>query len=359
MNNKEPYTLADLVRKVVLNTNCSDDINRSLIKEINAVCHDYLSKKSQKERIKGFDYYLEDITSDVYVKFVENLHLPFWQETLEPGAENDSRIIGYFYVLVQDCHESNSEKIFNQNSVNLYTAISEICNELDDTGKIYSDNGYYKLSKGKCISYFESTDVLNGLYVDLRIRGVKKELNHKRLRDFIIEIIEILENTCISVSDLTRVVSQNSNYGNFVTQEHRAEVTYVPNDPYIEKSRDIVDIQPKIFVHSNQTIAKWINDFIRLFRTEEKRISAALIILLYFEYDYTLEKISSVLEESGFKAKKSTVKNRINMTTDEIGFRDNEYEEEELRLLLHLFLSELEKQFIPKDLLMNVLMIQE
>jgi len=342
--------IADLVRGIVLENDHSDKTNGSLYEQIKLICLDFLLKTNY--RFGDRDSQAQELASDVYEKFILNLHLPFWQEVSAKNDENDKRIKGYFYTLVSRSYNKNFGIVQNQNTNFLYSAVSDACKQLVEEKAITEFQNYYKFSTSEgCKNYYYGQ--IKGIYCNIR-KG-EEYLDHDVLRWFIVQILEDMEETCFTLSDITRIVSENSNFGNYTTPEHRKPLYSYSEEQEQWGLDEIIDSESSDVMLNEDILSSWLNDFKTIYRTKEKRLQAALIVILYFKHDFTLHEISDALVENKIGAMKSTVKNRIDRTILGIGFKKNDYQEHEIEHYLAEFLVELEKQFITPKILTKAL----
>ena len=342
--------IANLVRKIALESDFSDKTNGGLYEQIKLICFDFLLKTNY--RYGNQDSHAKELASDVYEKFIINLHLPMWQEVSIKNDENDKRIIGYFYTLVSRSYNKNFSVIQNQNSNFLYSAVSDACKQLTKEKSISDYKNYYKFSQTEgCKNYYNGQ--IKGIYCNIR-KG-EESLDHELLRWFIVQILEDMEETCFTLSDITKIVSENSNFGNYTTPEHRKPLYNYSEESEEWKLDEIIDSESSNVIPNDDVLNSWLIDFRTIYRTNEKRLQAALIMILYFEHDFTLNEISDVLAENNLAAMKSTVKNRIDRTILGIGFNKYDYQEHEIEHYLAMFLVELQKQFIPSKILKKAL----
>lgn len=357
---KSKENIAGLIRDLYIK---QSSFSESEFKELRTQLSRYTSFYIKRQVFeKDSDDLIKDITDLTILKVLEsfqNDEIDFWEQNEKASSESDKKINAYIYQIIKGSYRESKDKIATKESTNLYESIELICDKFTlDKYLNKINNKYFALyPQLKCSYYFNDlAGSISRHYINLR-RG-KDQLDHKKLKEYIEYIFSELENYCFTISDLTRLVSSNSNYGIFIETK-----TIDPTDNVKSgstgDSRDNIKhisgkkLQDELEDLDKNIIRKWLCRFREIY-DEDERLENALI-LVFFANDITYIQIESYLEKNNIaKISKSTVKNRIDNLLQKIGFHTIKNEGEDKSKYLKYFLKELEKKFVPLEHINNM-----
>lgn len=336
---KNKNNIAGLIREIFSNKNTSSETVNELYSQLFGLCFDFLSKLNI---IRDVENIAEDLRGEVIDKILHSAGNDFWTDTQIYTVENDKKINSYVYTMVKECYRNLKDNFADGESIILFSAIGEVCKELKDEGflKRTNDEYYVKFSNSSFVFYNNEKLILPKSDINLR-RGAKGEqLSHEALKEYIRFLFEELENYCFNLSDLTKVVSQNSNFGH---EKKQMDIDDPDNYINLKGSGDENDI-----IINDRIIECWISKFIKSCKPKQK-LENALILVFKFN-GITLEKTSEYLTLKKITdVSKSTIDNRLKNLLEKIGFTEISKNEKEKMNYLMYFLDELKNEFIPEE----------
>lgn len=335
--------IAELLKEILVKKNTSSEIVDEFYAQLLNLCIDYLKRKGFSKDVYNT---AEDIRGEVIDSILESKDNSFWKNNLNKDPLNIKLINSYIYTFIKAGFRKINGSLDNGESDLLYKATGVIFTKLTEEGYLNQiENVYYSKSPAKvCKEYYN--DSLSAYYADIRRGSKKEQLDHSLLKEFIKVIFSELENYCFTISDMTRAVSQNSNYGNMV--ESRIDGHEMSNFDLSSKESNSIILTSKeeIVVVHDRVVNKWIGKYKNIY-DEDERLENALILILFFN-DFTLVNIKSFLSAKKLaNISKSTVKNRIDSVLKNIGFFEIEKSGNEKKHYLNLFLQKLVSEFIP------------
>lgn len=345
---KKKQDIAGLLRKIIIGKNTSSETVNELYNQLLGLCINFLKDKLKKD----VENTAEDIRGEVITNILKSAENEFWKETEAETVENNKKINSYIYVMIREAYRNIKDNVANGESDLLYKAAEKICKELTVEGFLNQkgNDQFALVSFNNCIEIYDGS--MRKYYVNLR-RG-KEQLDHDCLKEFIKFLIEELENYCFTVSILTRLVSQNSNFGSFLeTRVYRNEIIDPDKSNNKENSIILSSIDEMDSIVINNIIIKWINRFKKIY-DEDERLENALI-LVFFWNDVTLIKTADYLKEKKLaNISKSTIKNRIDNSLLKIDFFNAKIEKEERKSYMHYFIQTLINEFIPEEYIFDM-----
>lgn len=161
----------------------------------------------------------EDILSDIIIELWKSRNNSFWKRVTGDNEDNDKLIYSYLKRIYITSVNMYIKTTKHKQEIDLYEAITQCLNDLVRRNKIIFSlkfrNKYYSVAKSNATKPFDINDVkvcrLNTLNI---YRGAIKQINHKNLSLFLLEVFHNrnLEKYHFSVSNLLEIVKHFSNY---------------------------------------------------------------------------------------------------------------------------------------------------
>gem|GEM_PF-3224857 len=348
MTNKK-QNIAGLIREL-LNKNTSDKIYKDILEQLLALTYDYLKRFNIKSE---FEEIAKDTRNTALSKILESLNKDIWKNTIIRSNENDKRINSYIYTIIKESYRDISDKSARKESEQLYQSVKKITKSLVQSGFLNkNENEYFTKSPNiKCTDYSFNYSY-NRYYIDLR-RGEKGQLDQKKLKDFIQSVFDDdnLENLCFSISDLTKLISENSNYGVFIEKRvNRFEVSTDTDDGIADNSVILESSENSDNLINKTLVNKWLIKFKKIWDEDEIQ-TIGIMIVLFFSYNYTYKKIKDFLNRENISDISSlqTIKNKIDKSILDVCFNELKDDRESMKLHLEFFLKKLEKDYVSEE----------
>lgn len=154
----------------------------------------------------------QNFYSDLYSSFDKEQTL-FWEETLIPNDENNSRLFKYLETMLKSAarkfYQSDNDNIFIRLKKNITDVIEILIQEgyLEKSGDFLKKNGALECGVVESIRFHSRV-----------FWSEKFTINTKKLKTYLKEIFdEYLENKKITISSLVKNISEACNYGDIKT----------------------------------------------------------------------------------------------------------------------------------------------
>lgn len=342
---KNKKNIAGLIREIILNKKTSSEIVDNFYNQLLSLCIDYLVNRGNRNNVENI---AEEIRGEVITNILSKKKFKFFlKDNKAYTVENDMKINSYIYTMIRESYRGLKDNYADKESNLLFKAIEVICKKLLSNGFLkMTDNKYYVLSSlNNCYEYDNAS--FKNYYVNLRKGKKGEQLDHKCLMDFIIFLFKELENYCFTISILTKVVSENSNFGNMIELRiDRMELIYDKSSDEEENLVILPSNEKFDTIINDRIIKRWINNFKKIY-DEVERLEIALILTFYWNGITLVNTSEYLLKKNIAEISKSTIKNRIDYCILEIGFYKTGIGEEDRMKYMQSFIQTLINEFIP------------
>ncbi len=230
-----------------------------------------------------------------------------WLENSESNPDSDKILINYFYTIIRTAFYEIQPVVYQRETLNLESAIRNILNKLVSEKYLCknSRNEFCRNEGAESIHHIE----IKGYFYS--IQNKNGNINHSELEKLIRSFFDDeLENYAISLSNLVRLITDISDYGNAgyisisggtLDNDEEENKNDLPNSDNIYNPE---------FISEVESIAKqWLSRVESSFAPDELHFYAKLY---YYKFGLSLT-LEEIEEKIGHRYRKSSIDNFVKM----------------------------------------------
>lgn len=206
----------NVIRNIIFKNPSKDDYLQ-LDYQITKMVRDWLKRKADFNEEIIFDL-KQDVLTTLLESFFRN---SFWKEKQEENDDNNNAIKSYIYKIINSCYRKlNKEIIVNNDIINLKNLIQKSLKKLIEekviTNNTFNNSEYYTYNNNVNKKLYDGYIEIRKLYV------MRQESNNSTgrlsgivVQEAVYEILKNLENYWLSLSDILKILLENSDVNNF------------------------------------------------------------------------------------------------------------------------------------------------
>jgi hypothetical protein len=185
---------------------------------------------SIQSRFADFDNDLIDITNSIIEELLKSFNsdiVEIWDETInvtdkttEETENNNARILSYLYSILRTVTNQFFKGTVYEEDIKLTQIVSDQIKILVENNNLsFQSINYKKLyfisGKNIAAKYYDEVKSYTGPFINIwrgENKEERKQLNHESIKNGILEIIRTLEDYKFSISDISRIIKNNSNF---------------------------------------------------------------------------------------------------------------------------------------------------
>lgn len=309
----------------------------------------------QNSKFSDFDEDCKDIVAYMLYELTSSFDIgEIWKETIEINEENNKRILGYIYSILRTAKNQLLKNTEYKVETDLYRVVDYEMKELVGSNSLsvtkINHKEFYYLPNKINPSYFNK-EVNNYNVPLINVWRGKEQLDHKSIKEGIIKIISFLENYKFSVSDLYKVIIDNSNINIPVkySSGNKEGGSSDEGNIFVDKGKKFDDIDEENQKSAERLLMNFRNLYPKTMNGEKKFIEN--IKILYWTYNsepklnqeqIALRVFNSRKRFRSISTRQRTIEKNLNELKNkkEVSFDENE---------LKAFLLLIKKRFITKE----------